>query len=246
MLLLPTFSATLMPCPLGLAEFSAHEKGLFCSRCQRVVQDFSHSENPLADLATARAASPDGRVCGSFSRQQAVAPLTLSWRLKWFLVALVLVVGQGLTAQQALAQVRRPPIDYTELVAKPEKERLGDAKRDSLTSSTEAPMPFLGMVVEQVPVFRGGSMSSLSKYIQKQLKWPAKASKADVGGRLFISFTVGEDGLVRNATVIKGLSPLFDDEALRVVKGLTGFEPAKQNGKPVSMSITIPVTFKLK
>ena len=158
----------------------------------------------------------------------------------------MLVVSQGLTAQEALAQVRRPTIDYTELVAKTEKERLTDTKRDSAAFSTEASVPFLGMVVEQVPVFRGGSMSSLSKYIQKQLQWPSKAGKTDVGGQVFVSFTVEKDGSVHDAVVVKGINALFDDEALRVVKELTGFEPARQNGKPVSMSMTNPITIQLK
>ena len=54
MLLLPTFNASLTPCPVGPAAFSAHEKGHFCGSCQHVVQDFSQSRNPVADLAAAR------------------------------------------------------------------------------------------------------------------------------------------------------------------------------------------------
>ena len=108
MLLLPTFNATMQPCSVGTAGFTAHERGHFCGSCQRVVQDFSQSTNPLADLAAARAATPDGRVCGMFNRTQTMASPTLRQRLRWFLVALVLVVGQGLTAREALAQVRRP------------------------------------------------------------------------------------------------------------------------------------------
>ncbi|GAB3875014.1 hypothetical protein GCM10028824_29270 [Hymenobacter segetis] len=206
----------------------------------------------MADLAAARAAAPDGRVCGSFRAAQVQQTLpTLTRRMKWFLVALVLVVGQGFTAHEALAQVRRTTIDYTQEVAKPERERLAEAKRDSLARAslildeTSLP-PFLGMVVEQVPRFRGGGTSSLIKYIQQHLKWPSHADTVHVSGRLFIIFTVGEDGLVHNATVVKGLHPLFDDEALRVVRSLKGFEPAKQNGKPVSMSLTLPVTFESK
>ncbi|MFC6225555.1 energy transducer TonB [Hymenobacter artigasi] len=252
MLLLPTFNAVLLPCAVGPEAFRAHAQGHFCDSCQRVVQDFSQSANPVAELAAARAAAPDGRVCGSFRAAQVQQmPPPLTRRLKWFLMALVLVVGQGLTAREALAQVRRTTIDYTQQVAKPERERLAEAKRDSLMRNslildeTNLP-PFLGMVVEQVPRFRGGGTSSLVKYIQQHIKWPSHADTVHVRGRLFISFTVGEDGLVHNAKVVKGLHPLFDDEALRVVRSLTGFEPAKQNGKPVSMGLTLPITFESK
>ena len=98
MLLLPTFNATLTPCPVGPAAFSAHEKGHFCGSCQRVVQDFSQSRNPVADLVAARAITPDGRVCGMFQRAQTTAPPPLTQRLRWFLA---LVLGQGLTAREA-------------------------------------------------------------------------------------------------------------------------------------------------
>jgi hypothetical protein len=48
-----------------------------------------------------------GGCAARFQTTQVVAPPTLTRRLKWFVLALVLVVGQGLTAQDALAQVRK-------------------------------------------------------------------------------------------------------------------------------------------
>ncbi|GAB3853322.1 hypothetical protein GCM10028822_21980 [Hymenobacter terrigena] len=84
MLLLPTFNAVLQPCTVGPAAFRAHAQGHFCDSCQRVVQDFSQSENPVADLAAARTAAPDGRVCGSFRATQVQqSPPTLTWCWWW-------------------------------------------------------------------------------------------------------------------------------------------------------------------
>lgn len=268
MLLLPTFQATLRPCPLSPADFIAHEKGHFCGHCQRVVQDFSQSENPKADLAAARAASPDGWVCGSFRREQVVAP-PLTRRLKWFLLALVLVVGQGLTAREALAQVRKAtpsqhqttvrkqlvkakPIpvagDVEELPVKPHLITAVEPDLQELRLSGEdSEVPFLGTVVEQMPTFRGGGTQKLVEYIDKQVVWPKANDKIiQTEGRVFVSFTVDAQGQVRDAKVVKGFQPLFDAAALEAVRSLDGFKPAKSNGKPVSMGMTVPVNFRLK
>lgn len=262
---LPTFNATLNPCPVSPATFTPHAQGHFCGSCQRVVQDFSQSDNPLADLAAARASSPDGRVCGSFRREQVVVPPapTLSRRLRWFLMALVLVVGQGLTAREALAQVRRPvphkagplhkkhmpvakkkPIEIEDII--PDGEILG-----GITESVEVIEPVqpestrIYTYVEQMPQLPGGGGNkAIVDYIQQQLRWP-KELRNDTEGRVFVSFIVGKDGCVREARIVKGLDPLLDAETLRVVRALPIFTPGRQGGQSVAVSFTVPVSFKV-
>ena len=245
MLLLPTFNATLTPCPVGPAAFGAHEKGHFCGSCQRVVQDFSRSTHPVADLAAARAAAPDGRVCGMFRRAQTTALPPLTRRLRWFLVALVLVLGQGLTAREALAQVRRS-------ASKPScKSVSAQSKRHKQLAASAQVEPrevFFGVVVEQMPTFRGGSNLELVKYIQQQIVWPVTkyGKMVQTEGRIFASFTVGVDGKVHDPKIVKGLQPLFDAEVLRVLRAMPSFRPGRQNGKPNAVSMVVPVSFKLE
>jgi len=248
MLLLPAFNTVLQPCAVGPAAFRAHTQGHFCGSCQRVVQDFGQSANPVDDLAAARAAAPDGRVCGSFRAAQVLAPPTLTRRLKWFLVALVLVVSQGLTAREALAQVRRTTIDYVQQIAKPEQKRLAKAKRDSAMLADDNPLPSFGMVSEQMPIFQhGGSNREVINYIQQQIVWPQENGKIMAAeGRLFVTFTVGVDGQVRDAKVVKTFNPRFNEAVLLVVRSLPPFTPGLQNGFPVSVGMTMPITFKLK
>ena len=259
MLLLPTFNATLQPCTVGPAAFTAHELGHFCGRCQRVVQDFSLSPNPTADLAAARAASPDGRVCGRFSRAQTTAPPPLTQRLRWFLVALVLVLGQGLTAHEALAQVRRAVGVPTHRPASKSK-RKPDANANLTTQtvvngdvadglvggepgdSSLAPGNRVFTYVQQMPSFRGGNNGELVTYLQQQVQQFAATIAGRVVGRAFVSFTVGKDGVVRNVRIVKSLQPLVDAEVVRIVRALTGFAPGKQNGQVVAVSLTLPIT----
>ncbi|MDY5260911.1 MAG: energy transducer TonB, partial [Sodaliphilus sp.] len=44
----------------------------------------------------------------------------------------------------------------------------------------------------------------------------------------------------------RSLSPDCDNEAKRVVRSLPRFTPGKQNGQPVNVWYTLPVTFKLQ
>jgi len=265
LLRLPTFNATLNPCPVSPATFMPHADGGFCGSCQRVVQDFSRSANPLADLASARAASPDGRVCGTFRRAQIVAPPapTLSRRLRWFLVALVLVVGQGLTAREALAQVRKPishkpasPIKKHKPVAKTQPmEAVDSGYRRTVISGETIGMEEIVEVsptaqdqvytyVEQMPALpSGGGIAEIMAYIQQHVKRPTDISSE---GRVFVSFVVGKEGIVRDTKIVKGLNPWLDAETLRVIQALPTFTPGRQGGQPVAVSFTVPVTFRIE
>ncbi|MCI1188678.1 TonB family protein [Hymenobacter sp. DH14] len=248
MFLLPTFNARLNPCPVSPAEFTPHAQGNFCGQCQRVVHDFSQSTNPRADLAAARAAAPDGRVCGRFGAAQVQTAPKLSRRLRWFVSALVLVVAQGLTAREALAQVRGGGTGGPVPVA---GQSAAQASTPVLTDSAavaDSTSHFmLGMVTETMPSFRGGGSREVVQYIQQQIVWPRSNGKIILKqGRVFASFTVGTTGRVHDAKIVKSLHPRFDAEVLRVVRLLPNFKPGEQFGKPVAVSFTVPITFKLK
>jgi periplasmic protein TonB len=51
---------------------------------------------------------------------------------------------------------------------------------------------------------------------------------------------------ITNVEIVRGVDPLLDDEAVRVVKKLPKLTPAKQRGKPVRMSFTLPINAKLQ
>jgi protein TonB len=55
-----------------------------------------------------------------------------------------------------------------------------------------------------------------------------------------------EDGSVADVTVIRGVSPGLDKEAVRVVRMLPKFKPGRQQGKPVRVYFNLPVVFKLQ
>lgn len=100
-------------------------------------------------------------------------------------------------------------------------------------------------VVEQQPEFTGG-MAALSQYLQKNLRYPAAAQRANVAGRVFVSFVVNTDGSIQDVSVLKGLGFGTDEEAQRVVKSMPKWRPGKQSGRAVRVKFNLPINFTLE
>lgn len=93
--------------------------------------------------------------------------------------------------------------------------------------------------VDQLPRYPGGIAKAL-QFIGQHIHYPNGATKA---GRVFVTFNVMQTGQLNNVRVVKGLEPLLDAEALRVVRLMPPWIPAKRDGKPVESSYMLPVTF---
>ncbi len=98
---------------------------------------------------------------------------------------------------------------------------------------------------EQYPEYPGGA-NALSSHIAKNMVYPKSAADNGIQGRVFIRFVVTETGAVDKVEVLKGVDPLLDKEAVRVVKTLKDFKPGLKNGKPVAVSYTLPIAFNLQ
>lgn len=103
--------------------------------------------------------------------------------------------------------------------------------------------PFV--VVEEMPLFPGGD-EALLKYIAENTKYPEDAKKRGVEGRIIIRFCVTEAGSVNRISILKGVDPELDTEAMRVIETLPAFSPGRQGGKSVPVWYMVPVTFTLK
>jgi TonB family protein len=101
------------------------------------------------------------------------------------------------------------------------------------------------LVVEQMPVFPGGE-TALPAYLGKEIKYPAEAVKKGIQGKVFVTFVVGKDGSVTHVKIVRGVDPMLDAEALRVVNAMPKWTPGRQNGKDVAVQYTVPINFKLQ
>jgi TonB family protein len=100
-------------------------------------------------------------------------------------------------------------------------------------------------VVEQMPQFPGGA-PELMRYLSMNIKYPEEAHQAGVMGRVIVTFVVEKDGSISEPTVIRPIHSSLDAEALRVVSAMPKWEPGMQNGEPVRVKYTVPITFSLK
>lgn len=99
--------------------------------------------------------------------------------------------------------------------------------------------------VEEMPSFRGGTLDDFRTYVGKNTRYPEAAAEAGIQGRVQMAFVVERDGSVSNVQVLKGVDPLLDKEAIRVISSSPKWTPGKQRGKPARVQYTIPVLFFL-
>ncbi|MFC5408670.1 energy transducer TonB [Larkinella bovis] len=99
--------------------------------------------------------------------------------------------------------------------------------------------------VEQNPQFPGGP-KQMAEFLEKNLRYPPAASRANISGRVYLQFVVNTDGSIVDVTVVKGIGFGCDEEAMRVAKKMPLWQPGKQSGRPVRVRFTLPVVFALE
>ena len=99
--------------------------------------------------------------------------------------------------------------------------------------------------VEQMPQFPGGE-AALMKYLASHINYPIMAAENNIQGRVVVQFVIDKTGRVGEVTLVRSVDKDLDNEAIRVCKSLPKFTPGRQNGQPVSVWYTLPVTFKLQ
>jgi protein TonB len=100
-------------------------------------------------------------------------------------------------------------------------------------------------VIEQQPMFPGGQ-EAMYKWLSEHINYPAAASEEGVQGRVVVEFIITKTGAVENVHVVRGRHPALDKEAVRVVKAMPKWTPGRNNGQPVKVTYTLPVSFKLQ
>lgn len=99
--------------------------------------------------------------------------------------------------------------------------------------------------VEQMPSFPGG-MGALMSWLSQNIKYPVIAAENGVEGRVIVQFVVEKDGSITDVKIAKSVDPSLDKEATRVVSSMPHWIAGRQNGNPVRVKYTVPVTFKLQ
>lgn len=101
-------------------------------------------------------------------------------------------------------------------------------------------------VTEIMPRFNSGDPAvEFYKFIHGKLEYPAEAVENHVSGRVIVKFVVNHKGFIERAEVLRGVHPVLDEEALRVINLSPRWEPGFQSGHYVNVIYTFPINFVL-
>jgi protein TonB len=98
--------------------------------------------------------------------------------------------------------------------------------------------------VEKEPGFPGG-LTAFGKYLEKNIRYPAVARENNTQGKVIVSFVCERDGSLTDVKVARGIGDGCDEEAVRVIKNSPKWTPGIQNGRPVRVSYSVPISFTL-
>lgn len=99
--------------------------------------------------------------------------------------------------------------------------------------------------VEQQAFYIGGN-AEMTKFLQKNLKYPREASNAGISGKVYLSFIIDRAGEISDVSITKGIGFRCDEEAIRVVKAMPKWSPGKQSGRAVKSRFNLPIVFSLE
>jgi len=99
-------------------------------------------------------------------------------------------------------------------------------------------------VVNDVPVFPGGDQA-MKRFILQNIVYPPEAIEKGIQGVVLVQFMVTETGKIDSVTVLRSTNPILDSEAVRVIKKMPNWTPAKQMDNPISVVLSTPVNFIL-
>lgn len=96
--------------------------------------------------------------------------------------------------------------------------------------------------LEISPKFPGGE-SQLYNYVSKNLKYPIISKQYKIGGKVIVTFIIEKSGAVSNVLIAQGVNIEIDDEATRIISEMPTWEPGYQDGNPVRVKYSLPITF---
>ena len=114
------------------------------------------------------------------------------------------------------------------------------------SAATEDNGVFALGTVEQKPSFQGGDENDFSAWVNKQISYPELAKESSIQGRVTLSFLIDIDGSLQDVTVLRGVDPILDREAVRAVASSPKWTPGTHAGQAVKVRYIFPVVFQLR
>lgn len=103
--------------------------------------------------------------------------------------------------------------------------------------------------IPKTAIIEGASpldMDELREYIKSETTYPDTLKFDPLEGQVYVSFAIDENGKPCEIKIAMGLHELIDEEAIRVIRNMPLWNPAKVNGEPIkSKRFQIPILFEV-
>lgn len=137
------------------------------------------------------------------------------------------------------------PVDF-KIAPKQEAAPEGPDAQSAADNSAETEDNELYLIAETMPTFQGGDLTNFRRWVQQNVRYPEKAKKAKLTGRVVVSFIVEKDGSVTADKIMATPGKSLSEEVLRVLASSPKWEPGTQRGKIVRVRYVLPVEFALQ
>lgn len=120
--------------------------------------------------------------------------------------------------------------------------KITKTKDSDAKNAKEGEIPYQELDIK--PQFPGGD-AGLSKWLIETTKYPAEAVEKKISGIVYIQYVISKTGELENVKVLRGIDPLLDAEALRVINSSPKWTPGVKDGQPVRVTQQLPINFTL-
>lgn len=134
------------------------------------------------------------------------------------------------------SQIEETAASVREEVAAPIREEVATPIREEVET--------IYTIVEKEPQFPGGEEALLA-YLNSSINYPESAKEKGIQGRVVAQFVVSKRGEITQPEIIRGVDPVLDAEAIRVIKNMPNWMPGRQGEQVLAVRYTLPITFRL-
>ena len=99
--------------------------------------------------------------------------------------------------------------------------------------------------VDQGDASYPGGQAAMDQYINDNMQYPQESIDKNEEGVIAVMMTINADGSITNVFAGQNDFPLLAEEAVRLVKAMPNWVPAKMNGMAIKQQVYTPISFVL-
>lgn len=113
---------------------------------------------------------------------------------------------------------------------------------ESVKVATDSAKETAFHAIETQASYPGGE-KAMKEFINKNKVYPVRAKNANIHGKVYLRFKIAKDGSIQDIRIVRGIANGCDEEAIRILKLMPKWKPAKSGKKSVESEMTVVVEF---